>query len=299
MIPLILDCNFMCHRAKHATGGLSSEDMATGIVFGFLTQLLAIGQQFESNRFFLCWDSKKSIRERHDPTYKANRKKKKLTKEEIKDRFTTKIQMNQLRKELLPLIGFKNIYMQTGLEGDDMMAVVAKRFSTIETESILITSDEDLFQCINKYTSWYTPTKKKQYTMLSFREEYGIFPSFWLNVKGIVGCTTDNVKGIKGVGEDSVVKWLQATLNTDTSYHDKIMKNAKKMLEKNMPLVKLPHERTRDIEIRGDDFKLRGLQKVFRRYDIRSHLTPDRLDEWERFFRGEFGRRPKKTKGFI
>ena len=79
---LILDCNYLAHRAKHVFGDLSHEGSMTGVIYGFLKDLLILSERFNTQRFIFCWDSKSSKREKIYPLYKANRKAIEYTKEE-------------------------------------------------------------------------------------------------------------------------------------------------------------------------------------------------------------------------
>ena len=70
---LIIDSNFICHRAKHAMkhSNLSYEHMKTEIIFNFLQQMLSFTRKFKPNVVVFTWDSRKSHRKKVDPDYKA------------------------------------------------------------------------------------------------------------------------------------------------------------------------------------------------------------------------------------
>ena len=80
---LLLDCNYLCHRAKHSTGDLSYGGDATGVIYGFLKSLSGFQDFFNTSNFVFCWDSNTSKRKEIYPEYKANRENKEYTDEEI------------------------------------------------------------------------------------------------------------------------------------------------------------------------------------------------------------------------
>ena len=139
---LILDCNFLCHRAKHSMGGLSHGNTPTGIIYGFLKSIQSFQDQFDTKHIIFCWDSKTSKRQEIFPAYKKKRadRYKDLTKQEIKFEKEFRYQMKMLRTKYLKLIGYKNNFVQPGYEGDDIMASITLNLK-MNDEAILITSD--------------------------------------------------------------------------------------------------------------------------------------------------------------
>ena len=195
MHKLVIDCNNLAYRAFYTTGVLD-----LGIVYGFMNQILTLAKDLKSSRFIFCWDSKKNFRKDIMPTYKGNRQEKdEQTKKELEKAFD---QFKMLRTEVLPNLGFANVFVQPGYEADDLIAHVVQRFPD---KYIIVSGDEDLYQLLGEdrfiSTMIYQPIKKNLVTTKSFYEKYGIDPVAWSTVKALAGCTSDNVEGIKGVGK--------------------------------------------------------------------------------------------------
>src|SRR5262245_23520886 len=70
---LVLDCDYLCHRAFHAMGRLSHEGSLTGVVYGFLRDVKNLQEQFDSSRLVFCFDCRKSLRNELYPDYKRGR----------------------------------------------------------------------------------------------------------------------------------------------------------------------------------------------------------------------------------
>ncbi len=260
---LILDCNYLCHRAKHSTGGLSHNNKPTGVIYGFLKSIQALQEQFNTADIVFCWDSKTSKREKVYPDYKAQRKDKykDMSDEELEFEKEFRLQMKLLRIRYLKTIGYKNVLVQPGYESDDIIASICKWLDN-EDEAIIITSDKDLYQCIKHNVSFFDPSKGKRTTLQGFKKKYGISPTDWAKVKSIAGCVTDNVSGIQGVGEKTAIKYIQDKLKRDSKTYLKIIKNEFFTCMENDVLVKLPFKGTKRFELQEDEISKTGWRKV-------------------------------------
>ena len=118
-------------------------------------------------------------------------------------------QFKQLRKRILPRIGFNNNHLQTGYEADDL---IAKYVKDNAEELVIASADNDLLQLLY-FADFLNLSKNKLITSKSFFSEYGILPAQWGMVKQIAGCSSDNVKGIQGVGEITAIKYLKGELS--------------------------------------------------------------------------------------
>ncbi len=261
---LVLDANYLCHRAKHVFGDLSHDGSATGIIFGLLKDLLTFQERFSTRDMIFCWDSNKSKREDIYPEYKAHRKDKYegMGKEEIEFENEFRRQMRKLRTKYLPMIGYRNNFIQTGYEGDDITASICQNNLGKFDEAIIIGSDTDLFQLIAHNVSMYNPQSHKLITLQSFYKTYKIMPRQWIKVKAIAGCPTDNIKGIKGVGNKTAVKYILKRLKTSTQAYTAII-NGREIIKRNMPLVKLPFKGTKVFELQEDEITKEGYAKVY------------------------------------
>lgn len=269
---LLLDCNYLCHRAKWSTGGLTYDGDATGVIYGFLKSLSGFQDLFNTSNFVFCWDSKTSKRKEIYPEYKAQREKKEYTDEEIEFDRAFRKQMKKLRTTYLPMIGFRNVFVQKGYESDDIIAsICCQENKSIDNEFVIISSDKDLYQCISPSVSFYNPQTSKILTFQGFKKKYGIESYEWGNVKSLAGCTTDNVKGIEGIGEIRAIQFLNGNLNPKS----KAMQNIKnpdsdEILFRNQKLVILPFEGTQQFKLRRDNLSEQGWRQVTKMLGMKS-----------------------------
>ncbi len=293
MSTLIVDSNYIGHQALYVTGDLSHEEVPTGVIFGFLSRILSLGLLFKTNDIIFCWDSKRSYRKLMYPEYKMNRRTDK-TPEQMERLLEGFKQFNLLRMNILPRIGFSNQILQQGYESDDLMAKIV--FGTIG-EFIIITADEDLYQCLSSNTRIFNPSSKKMMTCQRFRDEYGIEPNEWAKVKAIAGCSTDHVEGVKGVGEKTAIKYMKGKLGEGSKTFKAIMEQTTKERSRNLKLVRLPFPETEQPKIARNQFSALALFNIGKRYGMESFLSEQRVEQWKELFLIDTADPRKKSKG--
>jgi len=237
---LILDSNYLAHRAKYVFGNLSDKGSATGVIYGFLKDLLILRDKFQTNHFVFCWDHPFSKRQNLLPAYKQHREKEFDSKEEQEFELEFQRQIIALRDTYLPIIGFCNIFWQVGYEADDIIAMVCKNLNPATEEGIIVTADQDLYQLLRINITWYNPRTKEHLNVSKFKKKYGIKPKQWIKVKAIAGCHSDNVPGVPGVGEKTAIKYLRGELNPSYKTYQAIKNHWQDIVLRNRPLVELP-----------------------------------------------------------
>ncbi len=237
-------------------GNLSHEGSATGVVYGFFQTVLHLMERFDTDKVAFCFDSAYSKRKEIYPAYKANRKHNNpMTKQEERFEDDFRRQVVLLRKEYLPEIGFRNVFMQRGYEADDMLAVAVMEVAAFPSWSaVIVTADHDLFQCIQGKISVYNPQKRDHITLQRFYQAYRIEPKHWASMKAIAGCSSDNIPGAKGIGEKTALKFIRSQLKKESKAYQTI-KTYCESKDKNIavPLVTLPLEGAMTVRLRSDN----------------------------------------------
>jgi len=279
---LIVDGNNICHIAHHSTGELSNDEKRVGAIFGFLNKILKISKQLKSNKFIFCFDSKKSYRKQIYPEYKADRNKK-LSEQEKKEKHYLYDQIDELKKEILPDLGFRNVFYKAGYEGDDLIAWFAKN----EAEpKIVVSTDHDLYQLLPFIEYIYNPITKRRYDKRDFVVEYGCRMDCkrWGEVKAIVG-GKNNVKGLKGIGDKTAVLFLGGGILHGSPQWEKITSNYDK-INFNKRLFCLPFDGNSIINYTTvkDELKKANFIRVFDKLRFASFLKEDALQSWIRNF---------------
>lgn len=290
MITLVIDSNYIAHQARYTMGDLGVDSIPTGVVFGFLSRVLSLGQMFSTNDFVFCWDSRSSKRKSMCLEYKSKRHKD-LSDEERENMLLAFKQFTLLRKRILPSIGFNNVHVQRGYEADD---IIARLVLHSKGTFVVVTADEDMLQILRGNVRIWNPSRKVMTTQASFKETYGISPVEWAQVKSIAGCGSDNVKGIFRVGEKTAASYLRGELKqTSVAYKAIVSPEGKGIARRNAPLVTLPLHGTHTPKRLENSFSMKRLVRVCHEYGFASFLEEDRKDQWRQFFAGHFDKPSK------
>lgn len=259
---LVLDVHYLCYRAYHTMGRLSHKDISTGVIYGFLKGITPLKDEFMTDDVVFCFEHRKNYRTDIYPSYKARRHKGEKTEEEKAAAKELAIQIHELRMRYLPQIGFNNVFSFCGMESDDIMARIALD-NKDRCRIVLVTADNDLLQCLDENVQMYSPQKQKVFTDKWFRNHYGIEPRQWAVVKAIAGCTSDEVEGIKGVGELTALKYLRRELKPESAAFKKIMSpEGKRIVRRNRELVELPFKSCPPAILQDDEINRRGWEEV-------------------------------------
>ena len=211
----VIDGKSVFYRGYYAMPGLSTKDgTPTGGVFGFVTLAIELIKKLEPDYVAVAWDKKgTNIRKRREiyPEYKAGRKK-------APDDFYEQIPILQ---ELLEAFGWP-MYEIDDYEADDIMATFAREAEGKGIETCLITSDLDALQVVSPLTKVFAMKNGlgniQEFTPESFEEKYGLKTEQFLDLKSLMGDSSDNLPGVPGVGQKTAVKLLQQYGDLDTIY---------------------------------------------------------------------------------
>lgn len=275
---MVLDANGLCWAAFHACGGLSYNNTPTAVAYGFLCKITALERILTTDNVAICFDYGKSKRYDLLPNYKSTRKKQRDESEEARAKFASvSMQIDALRTKHLKSIGYRNVFYHKGFEADDLIASVCLNLPEGDT-AVIVSADTDMYQLLSNRVSIYNG--KGPYTKECFIREYGMKPKQWAKVKAIAGCSSDDVPGIKGIGVKTAVKYLLGTLKPGSKHYLLIQKElGKGLLERNMPLVRLPFEGTPDCVPRRQKRPL-TFTKTFERLNIKS-IHPDGMPRYK------------------
>lgn len=265
---LVIDSNYLAHRAYHAMKGLSHEGDSTGMLFGFLRDVRQLDDQFRPSRTFFCFDRGRGARREVYPGYKADRDQRyeDATPEEQDGIKEFRGQVRKLARYYLPTIGYRNIISQPGYEADDHIAAVV---DVRKAPVVIVSADQDLWQLLAADVTQYNPQTGRVATVDTLQAEYGLLPSQWVMVKAIAGCKSDNVPGVAGVGEKTAAKWILGKLNPTTKTCQNI-DAAVGMIARNMQLVSLPFGGTEVPRVLEDHVTRDGWRQVLKELGIRS-----------------------------
>jgi len=184
--PIIVDSSALLHRAKNTIGTqLSFNDVASGVIFGFLWQIFKLAKNYETMNFVFAMDSKKSHRRNLFPDYKMHRRNKEKTEEEKEFDKHCYSQFNEVFKYLKKM-GFSNTRKIKGLEADDIAA--SYLINNEMKNAILVSGDHDFYQLLPYCKGMLSLSTGKLYSAADFIIEWNIGPKEWKKVLCLSGC---------------------------------------------------------------------------------------------------------------
>lgn len=209
---MILDGNSLLFRAFYALPPLKTKKgQYTNAVYGFLSMLYKIIDTYSPEYICVAFDPEKpTFRHEQFKDYKANRQK---APNEL-------VQQFQLIREVLEIHNIKSVEVD-GFEADDLAGTFACAAKD-QADVYLITSDKDYLQLIDENIKVIL-TKKgvtniEEMDLKSMEEEYGLTPAQFVDLKALMGDSSDNIPGVAGVGEKTGLKLLHEYKSLDNIY---------------------------------------------------------------------------------
>lgn len=199
---MILDGNSIINRAFYGIRMLSSPDgTPTNAIYGFLSILRKLYESEKPEAICVAFDLKApTFRHIKYQEYKAQRK-------GMPDELAAQM---PLMKDVLDAMGIYRIELE-GYEADDLIGTVSRICEKKGWDCRIVTGDKDSFQLITErthvihYKSRMGQTETKEYDPNVFTEEYGFAPPYIVDLKALMGDSSDNIPGVPGVGEKTAM----------------------------------------------------------------------------------------------
>lgn len=204
---LLIDGNSMANRAFYATMGRMMKTptgISTNAVYGFFRIMFKTIEEEKPDKIIVAFDiSSSEKRTKIFNEYKAGRHK---APEDLTIQFP-------IIKELLKTMNIP-IVQKDGIEADDILGAIAKKEGKKGNKIIILTGDRDYFQLVDINVNIRYPktimgkTEYIIYDNYKINEEYGLTPEKLIEVKALMGDASDNIPGVKGIGEKTALKLI-------------------------------------------------------------------------------------------
>lgn len=208
---VIIDGSSLLYRAFYALPPLSKNGVYTNAVFGFLRMLLSIYRTLDPEYMAVSFDkSRETFRTKMYSGYKATRK---PAPDELVPQFA-------LIKEVLRVMGVA-VYEPEGYEGDDVLGTLSRRYED-SLPVYIVTGDRDALQLSDEHVTVLLTRKgisqMDAMTPEAVMEKYQITPSQVIDMKALMGDASDNIPGVRGVGEKTALKLITRYKTLDGIY---------------------------------------------------------------------------------
>ncbi|MDY6875263.1 MAG: DNA polymerase I [Chloroflexota bacterium] len=225
---VLIDGHALAYRAFHAL----PEDMKTAqgeltnAVYGFTSMLLTVMHDEQPTHIAVTFDKGRTFRHDMYTDYKAHRAK---MPEEMRS------QMARIRQVVETLT--IPVFEQAGYEADDLLGTLARQAEEQGADTLIVTGDMDLLQLVDEHTRVLTSRWRFSDTVIydleGVKQRYGLPPTQLIDLKAIVGDKSDNIPGVRGVGEKTGVKLLKRYGSLEAIYEhlDKVQARFRNKLE--------------------------------------------------------------------
>ncbi|MBF0510952.1 MAG: DNA polymerase I [Candidatus Omnitrophica bacterium] len=195
----LIDAHALCYRAFYAVKALkNSKGMPTNAVFGFCQILRKILSDHKPTHIGVCFDvSKKTFRHEKFPEYKIQRQ---AMPDDLRP------QMGLIR-DIVSAYGFL-IFEKEGYEADDLMATLSRRFAGGDVDVFIVSDDKDMAQIVDKHIQLYNSRQEEVMGIKEIEEKFGVAPSQMVDYLSLIGDASDNVPGVKGIGQKGACKLI-------------------------------------------------------------------------------------------
>ena len=212
---MVLDGNSILNRAYYGIRPLSTRDgLYTHAVYGFITTLQRLLDEENPEALCVTFDRREpTFRHRADAEYKAQRKP-----------MPPELAMQlPVMKQVLSAMSVP-CYELAGYEADDLIGTISRKCQAAGWDCVIVTGDKDSLQLITDRTkvklvsTRMGQTTTKDMTPETFREQYGFDPIHMIDLKALMGDTSDNIPGVPGVGEKTAMALVQEYGTIDEIY---------------------------------------------------------------------------------
>lgn len=210
---LVIDGNSILNRAFYGIRVLTnSRGVATNAVTGFMNTLLMLEKDVQPDMIAVAFDLKApTFRHKMYDGYKANRK---GMPEDL-------AQQLPYMKKIIKAMGIA-IIEQEGYEADDIIGTISAACTDKKIPCTVSTGDRDSFQLVNDYVTVRLAKTKGDiyYTPGVIEDEYGVTPKQMIEVKALMGDTSDNIPGVRGIGEKTALSLIKEFASVDGLYEN-------------------------------------------------------------------------------
>jgi DNA polymerase I len=261
----LIDGHALCYRSFYALQLTTSQGQPTNAVYGFIQTIRKLLREYKPEYLAVCFDSKaKTKRQELFADYKIQRP-------SMPEGLSSQI---PVIKNMLKAYGL-SICEKDGYEADDLIATLAKKYDAEGFEVVVVTDDKDMYQLMNQHIHIFSIRNDKIMSPKDVQDKWGFEANRIVDYLSLAGDQSDNIPGVKGIGEVTASKLIQEygdlkTILKNVEHIKSPSVKAKLTEQKDMAL--LSHElATLDmdvpVEIDASDIEVKDPDKV-KLYDM-------------------------------
>jgi len=277
---LIVDALNTFMRSYAAIPTLDEDGHHIGGMAGFMKSLGFAIRSFKPTRVVLVFDGKGGSQRRRKiyKEYKANRKPPTRLNRSY-DMTTDEQEKENMKWQLVSLVEMVeclpvSILALDNIEADDAIAYFSELVTKNGGNSIIYSTDKDFLQMVSDSVKLYNPVKKKTFDVDIVMETYGVHPSNFVFYRSLLGDKSDNIDGIKGAGEKTVLKYIpeladpniEVNLNlVEQKYTD--IKKKPKLVENILDNTSIVNRNLQLMNLHDVDINIDAKMKILHKYE--------------------------------
>ena len=197
---ILIDGSAYIFRAYYALPPMNRQDgTPINAVFGFTNMMVKLIEDYQEDKIIVIFDAaRKNFRNKIYPDYKANRGD---TPEDLIPQF-------ELIRQCVEAFNIKQLELD-GYEADDIIASYTKLASNKQIDSLIVSSDKDLMQLVNKNVSMLDPMKNINIGINQVIEKFGVEPKKVIFIQALTGDKIDNIPGAPGIGPKTALELIK------------------------------------------------------------------------------------------
>lgn len=282
---VLIDGHSLLHRAFHALPPLTTpEGKPIGAIYGLTRMLLKVFGELEPTFVGVAMEAKgPTFRHKEFEAYKEHRP-------EMDKELEAQIENAH---QLLGVLGIP-FYIAEGYEGEDLIASLIKQVGKKVDEVVIITGDKDLFQLVGGKVRVFVPkkglAKGELYGAKEVAEKTGVRPKQVVDFKALCGDPSDNIPGVRGIGEKTAKQLLQKYGSLKEIYRHlgelpervrKLLEDGKEQAQLSQKIAKIVSDAPVKLELREwseEVTKKKKVQELFREFGFKSLLRDQRSE---------------------
>ena len=197
---ILIDGSAYIFRAYYALPPMSRKDgTPVNAVFGFTNMLVKLIEDYREEKLIVIFDAaRKNFRNEIFKDYKANRGE---APEDLIPQF-------DLIKNCVKAFNIPQLEME-GFEADDIIATYSSQATNLDISSLIVSSDKDLMQLVNKKVQMLDPMKNKKIGIPEVIEKFGVGPDKVIQIQALTGDKIDNIPGAPGIGPKTALELIK------------------------------------------------------------------------------------------
>ena len=277
---LIIDALNTFMRSYSAIPSLDDDGHHIGGMSGFMKSLGFAIRSFKPTRVVLVFDGKGGSQRRRKiyKEYKANRKPPTRLNRQY-DMTTDEQEKENMKWQLVSLVEMVeclpvSILALDNIEADDAIAYFSELVTKKDGTSIIYSTDKDFLQMVSDSVKLYNPVKKKTFDVDVVLETYGVHPNNFIFYRSLLGDKSDNIDGIRGAGEKTVLKFIpeladpkiEVNLNLlEQKYAD--IKKKPKLVENILDNTSVVNRNLQLMNLRDVDINIDAKMKILHKFE--------------------------------